>query len=122
MLVNPDQIERLVLEEDVDFEKMLNESEKDFEGGKIQEGTIVSIGDEYAMVAVSGAKQEGRLPLSEISDEKGSLLFKVGDKLDVYVVINNERLNVSRKKVFKIKKVEEKITQIKANIKGLVFA
>ena len=121
MLVNPDQIERLVLEEDVNFEKMLNESEKDFEGGKIQEGTIVSIGDEYAMVAVSGAKQEGRLPLSEISDEKGSLLFKVGDKLDVYVVINNERLNVSRKKVLKMKKVEEKINQIKDNFEGLVF-
>lgn len=122
MLVNPDQIERLVLEgEDANFEKMLNESEKDFDGGKIQEGMIVSLGDEYAMIAVSGAKQEGRLPLAEISDEKGNLLFKVGDKLDVYVVINNERLNVSRKKVLKMRKIEEKINQIKDNFEGLVL-
>lgn len=122
MLVNPDQIERLVLEgEDVNFEKMLNESEKDFEGGKIQEGIIVSIGNEYAMIAVSGAKQEGRLPIAEICDEKGNPLFKVGDKIEVYVVINSERLNVSRKKVLKMKKIEEKINQIKDNFEGLVL-
>lgn len=122
MLVNPDQIERLVLEgEDVNFEKMLNESEKDFEGGKIQKGIIVSIGNEYAMIAVSGAKQEGRLPVAEICDEKGNLLFKVGDKIEVYVVINNERLNISHKKVLRMKKIEEKINQIKDNFEGLVL-
>ncbi|WP_305863068.1 S1 RNA-binding domain-containing protein [Helicobacter cholecystus] len=122
MLVNPDQIECLVLEgEDINFEKMLNERENDFEGGKIQEGVIVSIGNEYAMIAVSGAKQEGRLPIAEICDEGGNTLFKVGDKIEVYVIINNERLNVSRKKVLKIKKIEEKINQIKDNFEGLVL-
>lgn len=121
MLVNPDQIERLVLEEDVNFEKMLNESEKRFEDGKIQEGVIVSIGNEFAMIAVSGAKQEGRLPIAEISDSEGKVLFNVGDKLDVFVLTNNERLSVSYKKVLKMKKIEEKINQIKDNFQDLVL-
>lgn len=120
MRVNPEQIERSAIDEEFDFEKMLNESERDFEGGKIQEGVIVSIGDEYAMVAVAGAKQEGRLPISEISDEKGNLLFKQGDKIEVFVTLNYERSSISHKKVMKMKKLEQKINELKDNFENLV--
>lgn len=120
MRVNPEQIERSAIDEEFDFERMLNESETDFEGGKIQEGVIVSIGNEYAMVSVAGAKQEGRLPISEISDEKGNLLFKQGDKIEVFVTLNYERSSISHKKVMKMKKLEQKINELKDNFENQI--
>lgn len=120
MRVNPEQIECSAIDEEFDFEKMLNESETDFEGGKIQEGVIVSIGNEFAMVAIAGAKQEGRLSIAEISDEKGNLLFKQGDKIEVFVTLNNERSSISHKKVLKMKKLEQKINELKGNFENQV--
>lgn len=122
MRINPEHIESLRLEDEADFESMFNESQRSVEEGKIQEGVIVRVDSEYAMVAVGGAKQEGRLPLSEIQDQEGNLLFKEGDKLDVYVSLANERLSVSHRKVLKVKKLEEKIEEIKDNFEGLVVS
>lgn len=122
MRINPEHIESLRLEDDADFEAMLNESQKSIDGGKIQEGIVVRVDNEYAMIAVSCAKQEGRLPISEIQDSEGNLLFKAGDKIDVYVSLNNERLSVSHKKVLKTRKLEEKIQEIKNNFEGLVVS
>lgn len=122
MRINPEHIESLRLEDDADFEAMLNESQRSIEGGKIQEGVVVRVDDEYAMIAVSGAKQEGRLPIAEIQDQEGNLLFKEGDKIDVYVSLSNERLSISHKKVLKAKKLEEKIQEIKDHFEGLVVS
>lgn len=120
MRVNPEQIESMELERDFDFEAMLNESQKDFEGGSIQEGVIVRVDDEYAMIAVSGAKQEGRLNISELKDESGNLLFKKDDKIEVYVTQNNERLSISHKKVLKMRKLKEKIAELENAFEGKV--
>lgn len=120
MRINPEHIESLRIEDDADFEAMLNESQKSLEGGKIQEGVVVRVDDEYAMIAVGGAKQEGRLPIAEIQDQEGNLLFKEGDKIDVYVGLSNERLSISHKKVLRARKLEEKIQEIKDCFEGLV--
>lgn len=122
MRCNPEHIENSKYDDadDVDFEAMLNESQKKIEGEKIQEGTIVRLDDEYAMIAVSGAKQEGRLPIVEIQDQEGNLLFEKGDKIDVHVSLSNEKLSVSYKKVLKARRLEEKIQEIKDKFEGLV--
>lgn len=121
MKINPEQIENLKLDDDFDFEAMLNESERSFKTSKMQEGTIVKIGQDYAMVAVCGAKQEGRLPISEILDESGKLLFQEGDKIEIFVSFSNERLHISYQRVLRMKKMEAKIAEIKDNFENLFF-
>ncbi|MCE3047718.1 30S ribosomal protein S1 [Helicobacter kayseriensis] len=120
MRINPEQIESLELDDEFDFETMFNESEKANGRGRIQNGVIVRIDNEYAMIAVGGAKQEGRLPIAEIQDLSGNLLFKVGDQIEIYVSNNQERLNISYKRVEKLKKLEQKINEIKNNFEGMV--
>ncbi|WP_027327750.1 30S ribosomal protein S1 [Helicobacter pametensis] len=120
MRINPEQIESLKLDDELDFEALLNESERRLDEGKIQEGVIVRVDNDYAMIAVSGAKQEGRLPITEIQDKSGNVLFAVGDKIEVYVSGNQERLSISHKKVEKLRKLEQKIAEIKDNYEGLV--
>lgn len=120
MRVNPEQIENLKVDDDSNFEILLNESEKSFENGKIQEGIIVKINQDYAMVSVCGAKQEGRLPIAEIMDDRGNLLFNEGDKIEIFVSLGSERLHISHKRVLKFKKLEEKIEEIKDCYEDLV--
>ena len=120
MRVNPEQIENLKVDDDSNFEMLLNESEKSFKNGKIQEGIIVKINQDYVMVSVCGAKQEGRLPVAEIMDDEGNLLFNEGDKIEIFVSFNNERLHISHKRVLKFRKLEEKIEKIKDCYEDLV--
>lgn len=104
-----------------DFAKLLEESEKSYDGGTIKEGVIVSVNEEFAMVDV-GEKIEGRLSLSEIKDDKDNLLFKEGDKILVYVSKGRgERSNVSYKKAIKSQKVRDKIQEFGEDYKDKVI-
>lgn len=103
-----------------DFAKLLEESEKSYDGGTIKEGVIVSVNEEFAMVDV-GEKIEGRLSLSEIKDDKDNLLFQEGDKILVYVSKGRgERSNVSYKKAIKSQKVRDKIQELGEDYKDKV--
>ena len=82
MLVNLDNDNSFIDEED--FATLYAASEKGADEGAIQTGEIVEINDEYAMVAIPHAKREARLRISEIT-KNGELLFKKGDRIEVFV-------------------------------------
>ncbi|WP_169753276.1 30S ribosomal protein S1 [Campylobacter mucosalis] len=86
--------------DDVDFAAMLEESFKKTE--EDSEGTIVEIRGDEALVDI-GKKSEGRLPLSEITDAKGNLLYNVGDTIKVVIT---GRGVVSHKKALRKEKVK----------------
>lgn len=90
--------------EDGDFAAMLEESFKRTE--EDSEGTIVEIRGDEALVDI-GKKSEGRLPLSEITDANGNLLFNVGDTIKI--VITGRGGVVSHKKALRKEKVKEYI-------------
>lgn len=108
-------------EENEDFAKLLEESERSYDSGTIKDGVIVSINNEYAMIDV-GEKIEGRLNISEIKDSQDNFLFKEGDKIEVYVSQGRgERPNVSYKKAIRSKKIREKIKELGENYKDKVI-
>lgn len=112
MLVNLENDDFLA-EGEESFEELLAASEKKADVGALQVGEIVAITDEYAMVAVPNEKSEARLWLSEIKDENGNLLFKINDKIEVFVTPGRGgRPNVSYQKAIKSKKIVEKISQM----------
>jgi len=82
--------------EEVDFEAMLEESFKKAESkSDLVTGTVVKIDekDNLAVVDIGGGR-DANLDLSEIKDEEGNILFKVGDDIDV---VNQGRGRVSYK-------------------------
>ncbi len=116
-------------EHEDDFASMLEESFSKSEGGEgIVEGTIVEIKEDSALVDV-GKKSEGRLNISEITDEEGNLKFNVGDKIKVAILgYRNERPIISYKKALRKEKVKEFIqnfdesSEEKRVVEGVIIA
>ncbi len=116
-------------EHEDDFASMLEESFSKSEGGEgIVEGTIVEIKEDSALVDV-GKKSEGRLNISEITDEEGNLKFNVGDKIKVAILgYRNERPIISYKKALRKEKVKEFIqnfdesSEEKRIVEGVIIA
>ena len=71
------------------LENYLNPDFGDLEEGSIVKGEVVRIDDDNILVDVN-FKSEGQIPASEFRDAAGSILVKVGDKVDVFVVRKNE--------------------------------
>ncbi|MBD3841292.1 MAG: 30S ribosomal protein S1 [Campylobacterales bacterium] len=87
-----------------DFATLLEESEKNTETNTVVEGEIVAINEDNFVVSVGG--QEGRIPVSEIT-ENGKVLFNEGDKLKVMITGNKgENLGLSYKKVVQKEKFD----------------
>ncbi|XNZ32371.1 30S ribosomal protein S1 [Helicobacter pylori] len=103
------------------FKKEL-EKEETLEKGTIKEGLIVSINenDGYAMVSVGG-KTEGRLALSEITDEKGQLLYQKNDPIIVHVSEKGEHPSVSYKKAISQQKIQAKIEELGENYENAII-
>ncbi len=103
------------------FKKEL-EKEETLEKGTIKEGLIVSINenDGYAMVSVGG-KTEGRLDLSEITDEKGQLLYQKNDPIIVHVSEKGEHPSVSYKKAISQQKIQAKIEELGENYENTII-
>jgi small subunit ribosomal protein S1 len=84
--------------EDVDFEAMLEESfKKEDRSNDLTEGVIVKINekDNQAIIDI-GRKNEAFIPLEQLRDGEGNLLFKEGDTLPVVITGNRgERPTVS---------------------------
>ncbi len=83
--------------EDVDFEAMLEESFKKSDSkSDLVEGTIVRISEEDGQAIVDiGRKNEAFMPIEQIKDADGNLLFKEGDTIEVVVTGRGERPTVS---------------------------
>jgi len=71
--------------EEVDFEAMLEESFKKTESrSDLVEGTVVKIDEAEGQAVVDiGGGRDSVLPLDEIKDEEGNILFQVGDTIKV---------------------------------------
>lgn len=109
------------LDEDVNFENELRNFSKSESGstGSLKEGTIVKINDEFVMVDLN-QKAESRMPLDEIKDNQGNLLFKEGDKIPV-LFQRKAGVNISYKKALKYKKIQEKINRLRDDYKDVII-
>lgn len=104
------RLEDIVIEED--FEQMLEESFRTDEEATTQ-GVIVEIKDGEVFVNI-GQKSEGILILEEIQDDKGGLIFKEGDTLEVAIIgSRGGRSLLSHKKALRKQKVKEFIENYK---------
>ncbi|WP_441699963.1 30S ribosomal protein S1 [Helicobacter pylori] len=108
-------------DEEENFAELLKKEET-LEKGTIKEGLIVSINenDGYAMVSV-GSKTEGRLALSEITDEKGQLLYQKNDPIIVHVSEKGEHPSVSYKKAISQQKIQAKIEELGENYENAII-
>ncbi len=108
-------------DEEENFAEFLKKEET-LEKGTIKEGLIVSINenDGYAMVSVGG-KTEGRLALSEITDEKGQLLYQKNDPIVVHVSEKGEHPSVSYKKAISQQKIQAKIEELGENYENAII-
>lgn len=109
--------------EEENFAEMLEASFKEQESTRITEGEVVEIqeSDNRALVGV-GEKLEGILPLDEIRDASGNLLFNVGDKITVMVIGHyNERPKISYKKVLEQEKTLAFINLHKEDFESVVI-
>ena len=84
--------------EEEDFATMFEASvqAKRIEKGQTIEGTIVSIGDEVALVDVGG-KSEATIDVAELKDDEGDLEVAVGDRIRALVVSTAGGLTLSRR-------------------------
>lgn len=99
-------IEDLFEEEEEDFGKLLDAYDKSKEEA-IFEGKIVAIKNDEVYVDI-GKKSEGLLALEEIQDDKGNLIFNVGDSIKVATMgSRGGRIVVSHKKALRKEKVVE---------------
>ncbi|UOS26128.1 30S ribosomal protein S1 [Helicobacter pylori] len=108
-------------DEEENFAELLKKEET-LEKGTIKEGLIVSINenDGYAMVSVGG-KTEGRLALSEITDEEGQLLYQKNDPIIVHVSEKGEHPSVSYKKAISQQKIQAKIEELGENYENAII-
>jgi len=95
-------------EKDFTFRDLYEQSLQDVQFGEIVSGRIVQITSDVAMVDV-GWKTEGYIPIKELKDEKGNLLFAIGDAIDVLIDRKDDEGNLvlSHDKATKIKVWEE---------------
>jgi small subunit ribosomal protein S1 len=92
-------------EDEKSFMELYEESLKSIQEGKVVEGEILEIGEEFVLVDI-GYKSEGQIRLSEFINLEGRLTAKVGDKVDVVLVRkeNKEgRIVLSKEKAAKAK-------------------
>ncbi|ELM6779736.1 30S ribosomal protein S1 [Campylobacter upsaliensis] len=95
-----------LFEEEEDFGKLLDAYDKSKEEA-IFEGKIVAIKNDEVYVNI-GKKSEGLLALEEIQDDKGNLIFNVGDSIKVATMgSRGGRIVVSHKKALRKEKVVE---------------
>ncbi|EPV2542801.1 30S ribosomal protein S1 [Campylobacter upsaliensis] len=95
-----------LFEEEEDFGKLLDAYDKSKEEA-IFEGKIVAIKNDEVYVDI-GKKSEGLLALEEIQDDKGNLIFNVGDSIKVATMgSRGGRIVVSHKKALRKEKVIE---------------
>ena len=87
------------------FMDLFEESLKGIQEGKVVEGEIVEIGEEFVLVDI-GYKSEGQIRLSEFIDRDGRVSAKVGDTVDVLLVRKEDkegRIVLSKEKAAKAK-------------------
>jgi small subunit ribosomal protein S1 len=110
-------------EQDFCFKDLYEQSLQDVQFGEIVAGKIVQITTDVAMVDV-GWKTEGYIPIRELRDEKGNIIYAVGDDIEVFIDRKDEEGNLilSRDKATKIRVWDEIKNAFEKNepVKGAV--
>lgn len=114
-------LDNMVDENEEDFAQLLDASEKAITKGALQIAKIVKITDENVIVALPNAKAENYMPVDEIKDSQGNLLFKEGDDIEVNVSRNLGKTNVSYKKALRSKNIEQRIKELGEDYKDKVI-
>ncbi|RDU65286.1 30S ribosomal protein S1 [Helicobacter didelphidarum] len=118
MKVSPEKIDEMFAHEgEEDFGAILSRQEK-VDDSVVKEGKIVKINNDIVMVDVRD-KREGRMPIDEIKDSNGNLLFKEGDTILVHVS-RKGGLVISYKKAFKYRKIIDEIQSLGDNYKDKI--
>jgi small subunit ribosomal protein S1 len=113
-------IEDIDIEQEMDFEQMLNESFENSENSAIVDGVIVGINGDTVLVDV-GQKIEGKLSVDEIT-VNGELLFKVGDTLPIMMMGNRgERPSISYRNVLQRVKFDEFVAKHGEDLEDLTI-
>ena len=114
-------LDNMVDENEEDFAQLLDASEKAITKGALQIAKIVKITDENVIVALPNAKAENYMPVDEIKDSQGNLLFKEGDDIEVNVSRNLGKTNVSYKKALRSKNIVQRIKELGEDYKDKVI-
>ncbi|MBZ7941428.1 30S ribosomal protein S1 [Campylobacter molothri] len=106
--------------EEEDFGQLLDAFDKSKEEAMV-EGVIVEIKNDEVYIDI-GKKSEGILPIAEIQNNDGQLLFKIGDKIKVAVAgYYSGRSLLSHKKALRKEKVIEFIKNSKEEDSENIF-
>lgn len=118
--INTHELEKIVIDDNEDFASMFEQFEK--RGSEsVSEGEIVAIKNDQVIIAVSGEKKEGIIPIDEIKDSKGELLFKEGDLLPIVIVgKRNEQPIISHKKAIRREKIRQYIKDLGEDYKDKI--
>lgn len=109
-----------IMDEELDFETMLEESFKEKEDSVITKGAVVAIKGDEVFVDVD-RKIEGVLKASEVTDENGNITVKEGDILEVVITSNRGgRPILSHEKARRKIKVAEYIENFDENAENIV--
>lgn len=109
-----------IMDEELDFETMLEESFKEKEDSVITKGAVVAIKGDEVFVDVD-RKIEGVLKASEVTDENGNITVKEGDILEVVITGNRGgRPILSHEKARRKIKVAEYIENFDENAENIV--
>lgn len=118
--INTHELEKIVIDDNEDFASMFEQFEK--RGSEsVSEGEIVAIKNDQVIIAVSGEKKEGIIPIDEIKDSKGELLFKEGDLLPIVIIgKRNEQPIISHKKAIRREKIRQYIKDLGEDYKDKI--
>ncbi|MFN3921287.1 MAG: S1 RNA-binding domain-containing protein [Caldimicrobium sp.] len=106
------------------LEEYFSKQERIPQIGEIVQGKIVHLSKEYAFVDI-GVKKEALLPITEITDRKGNLIFQIGEEIRAIVskkLSGEEIYLLSVRKLFeerakeKLKEAKEKGLPIKVKL------
>lgn len=118
--INTHELEKIVIDENEDFASMFEQFERR-ESESVSQGEIVAIKNDQVIIAVSGEKKEGIIPIDEIQDAQGKLLFKEGDLLPIVITgKRNEQPIVSHKKAIRREKMRQYIKDLGENYKDKI--
>lgn len=118
--INTHELEKIVIDDNEDFASMFEQFEK--RGSEsVSEGEIVAIKNDQVIIAVSGEKKEGVIPIDEIKNSKGELLFKEGDLLPIVIIgKRNEQPIISHKKAIRREKIRQYIKDLGEDYKDKI--
>ncbi len=109
-----------------DFTELYEESLKSIQEGKVVNGQIVQIDNEYVLVDI-GYKSEGMIQVSEFIDSSGNLTAEVGDEVDVLLVRKEDkdgRVILSKEKAASVKLWDhiEEVYKDQGTIRGKIIS